>query len=109
MYDQPTLQRTLEYVKIEASGEIFALKLDIAVKKSRNKFEFLRARGNPIEERAEAEAGAYGYVVIKDLARHWISVNKRGDDVDKTLFDQYFVDFNFAKTSGKRPVSHLDI
>ena len=58
----------------------------------------MRARGNPglTEERAEAEAGAYGYAVIKDLARHWISVNKRGDDVDKTIFDQYFVDFNLA-------------
>ena len=34
MYDPPTLERTLKYVKIEASGEIFALKLDIAVKKT---------------------------------------------------------------------------
>ena len=83
-------------LRLKQAVKIFALKLDIAVKKSRNKLEFLRARGNPTEERAEAEAGAYGYVVIKDLAGHWISVNKRGDDVDKTLFDQYFVDFNFA-------------
>jgi hypothetical protein len=96
-------------LRLKQAVKIFALKLDIAVKKNRNKLEFLRARGYPTEERAEAEAGAYGYVVIKDLARHWISVNKRGHVVDKTLFDQYFVDFNFAKTSGKRPVSHLDI
>ena len=48
----------------------------------------MSARGYRTEERAEAEAGAYGYAVIKELARHWISVNKRGDVVDKTLFDQ---------------------
>jgi len=64
-------------LRLKQAVKFFALKLDIAVKKSRNKFEFLRARGNPTEERAEAEAGAYGYAVIKDLARHWISVNKR--------------------------------
>jgi hypothetical protein len=96
MYDPPNLERTLEYVKIEASGENFCIKAGYRSKKNRNKLEFLRARGYPTEERAEAEVGAYGYAVIKDLARHWISVNKRGDDVDKTLFDQYFVDFNFA-------------
>ena len=41
MYDPPNLERTLEYVKIEASGEIFCNKAGFAVKKSRNKLEFL--------------------------------------------------------------------
>ena len=103
IYDPPTLQRTLDKVEAGPVDDCFRLKASYRDRRKKSQLQYAYTKGYPTREAAVAEAGIFGYAVLKDLAQHWIPFNKRGSHSDTSRFDQYFTDFELAKSSGSTP------
>ena len=75
IYDPPTLQRTLDKVEAGPVDDCFRLKASYRDRRKKSQLQYSYTKGYPTEEAAVAEAGIFGYAVLKDLAQHWIPFN----------------------------------